>query len=326
MPDNSPPKAVKGGEVYFFHGAEEHLLKNAVADVKRLVLAAAEDPTTGWNVHDLAATGVGSLLADVRTVSFFGGLRGVLAINPDKLEENDQAELMRYAENPSPDVLLVVSAGKIDGRLKFWKDLSAKTRSVKFDPNEKERRQIVAQKLKDSGIKFEPSAAAMMTERFENRISFLDAELDKLETYLGTKKTATIADISACVNAPPMDSVFDLVDSIALKQRGESLEILKSLMDNGEIPVMILGMIARQFRILLLLRTFKAQNLPMNEIAKKCGVNTFFFPRYAEQAAKINSETLKKNIVCLSQADLRIKSAGVNEWHILEQEIISLTR
>lgn len=326
MSDNHPPKAVKGGEVYFFHGSEEYLLKNAVADVKRMVLAVASDPTTAWTVYDMSESSVGALMTDVRTVSFFGGVRGVLAVNPEKMEEDDQAKLIGYADDPSPDVVLLVAAGKIDGRLKFWKDFSAKTRAVKFDPGEKERKLLVSQKLKESGIKFEPAAAALMTEMFENKISFLDSELEKLGTYLGEQKSASVSDISACVNAAATDSVFKLVDSIAQKKGGRSLEALKSLMDNGEKPVAIMGMIARQFRILLLIRTFKTQNMPANEIAKRCKVNPYFFQGYLDQAAKLSTEAIKKNIVSLSRADLRLKSAGLNEWHHMEQEILHLTR
>jgi DNA polymerase III delta subunit len=61
-------------------------------------------------------------------------------------------------------------------------------------------------------------------------------------------------------------------------------------------------------------------------MAQKCKIHPFYFRGYLDQAAKLSADTLKKNIVSLSQADIRIKSAGLNEWHLLEQEIISLTR
>ncbi|MBI3793564.1 MAG: DNA polymerase III subunit delta [Nitrospinae bacterium] len=323
MPPPSPAK-IKGGEVYFIHGSEESLIKAEIARLKKEVLSEAPDPSTAWTLYDLAE-GAGQLLADVMTVSFFGGLRGVLASNAEKLGEEDQPALLRYVESPSPDVVLVLRAGKVDGRLKFWKDFSAKAKTFKFDPKDGERRAIVAQKMRSRKISFSRAAEEMFLERFQNRLSFADAELDKLETYLGGAKTVEVADVEACVSTPPLHSVFKLVDMIGHKKTEASLETLKTLKDDGEEPIMLMGMIARQFRILLRINTLKAQRLNDAEIAAKCGLNSYYASGYFAQASKLSAETLKKNIVRLSQADLRIKSSGLNEWHVMEQEIISLT-
>jgi DNA polymerase-3 subunit delta len=319
-------KKLSGGRVFFMHGPEERLVSEAVADIKRRLLAEAPDPSTAWTVYDLAETGAGEMLSDLMTVSFFGGLRGVLALHPEKLDEAGVAGLLRYAEKPSPDVVLVVAAGKVDGRKKGWKEFALKTTELKFDPKENERGRIVLQKLASSGIKFDPAAAALMAERFGDRIAFLDSELEKLKTYLGGNNTAGAADVEACISVPSADTVFGLVEAVSDKRTQDSLEMLRSLRENGEKVEPILAMMARQFRILLLIRTLKPQNLPDYELAGECGVPPYYFPPYVKQASKVDSETLKRNIVSLSRANLRLHSTGANEWHILELEIISLTR
>ncbi|MBI3580507.1 MAG: DNA polymerase III subunit delta [Nitrospinae bacterium] len=233
---------------------------------------------------------------------------------------------MRYAEKPSPDVVLVVAAGKVDGRRKGWKEFALKTTEMKFDPKENERVRIVNQKLASSGIKFDAAAAALMAERFGDRIAFLDTELEKLKTYLGRNEAAGAADVETCISVPSADNVFDLVEAVSDKRTADSLVQLKSLRENGERVEPILAMMARQFRILLLIKTLKPLNLPTYELAGKCGVHPHYFPKYAEQASKSDSETLKRNIVSLSRANLRLHGGGADEWHILELEIISLTR
>ncbi|MBI5179610.1 MAG: DNA polymerase III subunit delta [Nitrospinae bacterium] len=329
-------RAVNAGKfepVYFFNGPEEHRISEAVGIIKSAILKNA-DPSTGWRVYDLAGTSFGDLLADVMTVSFFAERRGVLALNLSKeggrgsgeprLDEKEQEALLKYLESPSPDVVLVIACGKTDGRMKFWKDIASKTCAVHFESSEADRRRMVGEKLQSCGVKFSPDAREWMIERFAAQPALLDSELKKLGLYLGGKDSATLTDIEACLSVPPADDVFNLAESIAQKKMDASLEALNSLRKRGEVLLPVFAMVVRQFRVLLVLKSCKEQGLPEAETAKKCGVPPFFLRKYEDQERKFTTDQLKKCLCILSQADLKIKSSGLNDWQVFEQEIVRL--
>lgn len=339
----------KPAPVYLLYGSDGHRIKQAAQAVKKRVLKEA-DPQTGWRVYDLAQAEFVTLLDDIRTVSFFGGLRGVVAANlaikggkaddddgDDEestenrraagyaLDEEDQKLLMKYAASPSPDVVLLLMAEKVNLKYKFWKELAAKTEAIAFtEPKEYEKKRIVADMLAESGLKFDTEAWKWITENFAHNYTQLETEIIKLDIYTGGKKKVSLADLEECMNAPRADSVFKLAEAIAYGRIDVSLGLLKTLKNQGEILVKVMGLIARQFRILLILKSLAGQNLSEGERARLSRVSPYFLGNYEKQAKKFTVVKLKKIIQLLSSTDVGIKRSSLNGWMILENTVISI--
>ena len=336
----------KPAPVYLLYGSDGHRMKQAAQVVKERILKEA-DQETAWRVYDLAQAEFVSLLDDCRTVSFFGGLRGVVAVNfaikggktdddgeeaaenrrsaGYALDEEDQKQLMRYVESPSPDVALLLMAEKVNLKYKFWKELAAKTEAIAFtEPKEHEKKRIVADMLAESGLKFDTEAWKWITENFAHNYTQLETEIIKLDIYTGGKKKVSLADLEECMNAPRSDSVFKLAEAIAHGRIDVSLGLLKTLKNQGEILVKVMGLIARQFRILLILKSLVGQNLSEGEKARLSRVSPYFLGNYENQAKKFTLVRLKKIIQLLSSTDIGIKRSSLNGWMILEETVISI--
>ncbi len=316
--------------VYLFYGPEEERLSRAVKAIKSRVVQDA-DPTFAWRIYDMAETPLGDLLTDLKTVSFFGGRRGIMAKNiatergragAKWLDEAGRDHLLEYMANPSPDVTLIIVAEKVDGRLKFWKDTKKHAYSISFEVQEYDQKAIVTEKLNESSLRFSPDARRWMIDRFYNRLSQMDSELEKLSVYLGGATTAEVSDLEDCMGMPPLDSIFKLADEIAGGNADGSLQALKSLRMQGKTFYVVLPMIARHFRILLAIRSCKAQKFSDGETRKKCGVHPYFYGQYAKQAANFTQEKLKGIICHLHRIDIRIRTSGMNDWMLLEEELI----
>lgn len=321
----------KPAPVYFFYGPEEYRIKRAVAAVKSRILKEA-DSETGWTVYDFAETDFSQLHADIRTVSFFGGLRGVAVTNltvdaesrekTNQLNDEDQNRLMEYMQNPSPDVVLVLIAKKADMRKKFWKKLAAAAETVNFET--KNQKQLVTEILRESGLQFDSESSKWIMENFEHSCRQLESEFQKLEVYLGGRKKVSLSDLEECMNAPRTESVFNLTKAIASGNVDESLLLLKMLKNQGENLQMVMALIARQFRILLMLKSLSGQNLSQDELARRCGVNPYYFDEYPKQVKNFSLAKLKWIIHTLSSADIKMKSSSLDGWMILEDTVISL--
>lgn len=321
----------KPSPVYFFYGSEEYRIKRAVAAIKNRIIQEGE-AETGWSVYDFAETQFSQLHADIRTVSFFGSLRGVVARNltiesgrgekSNPLDEDDQKRLIEYIKNPSPDVVLLLITEKADMRKKFWKELAANAETVNFET--KDQKQLVTETMLESSLQFDGESRRWIMENFEHSCPQLESEFQKLEVYLGGRKKVSLSDLEECMNAPRTESVFKLTKAIASGKIDESLQILNMLRIQGEVLQMLMGLIARQFRILLVLKSLSGQGLSQSELARRCGVNPYFFNEYQQQVKNFSLGSLKSILHKLSSTDIKLKSSSMDGWMILEDTIISL--
>jgi len=309
-------------------------MKEAIDAVKNRIMKEA-DPSTGWRVYDPSETDFSDLMTDIRTVSFFGGLRGILAVNISlkgesgkkrSLGEEEQKQLIDYMENPSPDVALIISTTGADFRQKFWKTLKAGAKAVAFESNESSDKQYVAEKLRATGLEFTNDAKTWLRERFVNGTRHLHTELEKLAVYMGESTNVTLNDLENCMNVPGTESIFMLTDAIGNGRVNKSLLALSSLKTRGEEFFKVLPMIAWHIRKLLALKSCENEAMPLEEKARRCGVNFFFFKKnnYERQAANFTIEKLKTVLYRLSLADVELKKSPMSKWTILEKEIISL--
>ena len=104
-------------------------------------------------------------------------------------------------------------------------------------------------------------------------------------------------------------SNFDLTDSLLAKNKTRSLQILKKILDDGAEPLMILGLIASNFR-----RLFQSKELMRNGVDRKEVARIMRLP-YSKQedflatARRIETEKLTRIMRRIKDADVAIKTS-----------------
>jgi len=323
--------------IYFFTGSESIRISKAVKAIREEVLKSAEESSTAWTSYNLAETGFDTFLADIKTVSFFGGRRGVEVTNfciPEKnknasgyaLNDEEQAKLVGYCENPSTDVRLILRPERANFTQTFWKKLKSASIFVKFETSKKDEAGTIALRIKESSLSFESKATIWMQNRFTGAIKFLDSELEKLESYKGDDKSVSVKDLENCMTTPKSEEIWAVTGAVGTRNIKKTMEALASLKVAGEHPTVILSLVARQFRMILHYKSLAKKGLPQNEISLKLGFKNGWIPNdYTSQAGKMTTTTLKKILCRLSMIDLRTKNSGkFNIWTIFEEEIINL--
>ena len=328
-------KEGKPSNVYLFHGSENNRLKAAIDIVRRYVEKVSGSEEVAWTAYDLAETGFHSFLSDIKTVSFFGGTRGVYAFNfalsgpgggsgEYKLPEDEQNAILAYLEKPSPDVILVLRPVKVDLRLKFWKSLKEKSFEICFETAEKDRTSIIEEKLKETGLAFSPQARGYVIERFSSNFTNLLPELEKLVTYMGDKREVSLADLEDCMSFPKKENIWQLTDSVIGGNAQKALESLKSLKLQGESNLMVLPMVAREFRLILFCKDGSREGLSIDETAKKYGLkNSWPLKKYWGTHKSYPYPLLVRFLHQLYVTDLSMKRSRADDWVILEKEILS---
>jgi len=187
-------------------------------------------------------------------------------------------------------------------------------------PTEKNLKQYIQQQFKRNGKQVRPAALEALY-----RIVSLDArqvrsEIEKIVLYSGSRKTIEEEDL--CVVSERFRSnVFNLVEAVGFGQLERSLQILDTLLFEGENPLGILKMVSRQFRMLIVARQYRGGRIPIAHITEQMGLNRnqeWLAKKAVQQAGGWSMRGLAEAFTVLFYTDCMLKTS-VNKRLVMEE-------
>ena len=261
------------------------------------------------------------------------GETGDEAAEPSEAARSFNAGLAAYLPRlPETTHLLLVepkTVAKTNTVLKAAQSLGQRAQVQEFAPLNVKKGEVVrwlTDRAQRKGGIVQPAAVTLLAAYAGNDLRLLDQELDKLLTYVGPGQAVTEADVRRLVNAAQQTSIFDMVDAIGSRDSRAALALLHELLDAGEAPLYLLFMITRQFRILLQVRLLQPANLAPAELASRLGQHPFVIDKALKQARQFTLPHLEAILRRLLQADLALKSSGINPVLELDLLVVGLTR
>jgi DNA polymerase-3 subunit delta len=152
---------------------------------------------------------------------------------------------------------LILTADAVDKRKKLFKTLSEVGKVLEFTRLKGDAKQkgllmeSARELLANKGKKMAPAAWLALGKKTGFNLRSSMAALEKLITFTGEKPTIDEGDIDAVIGKTREETVFNLTAALAEKNLPAGLAILRDLLDQGDHPLMILAMFAREIRILL---------------------------------------------------------------------------
>lgn len=232
----------KKREFYVFVGKERELIRRYIkrVDEKAITLDTLEQLMTR-----ITSTG---LFAEKSTF--------VLKDN----EEIQKADIKRIVKRLKGNKLILVYS-EVDRRKKFFKDVADYTTEFnKFTDN-----QLIAYIQKQLPI--EPELAYIIAKVCDNDIGRIEIEIHKLQHI---EKDITIELLEDVLTAPVDDRIFDMIDSVASKDKQRAFDIYNDLIQLGESPIKIISLLYMKFKQLFLVQNY--YSLPEQEIMNKTGL------------------------------------------------------
>jgi len=150
----------------------------------------------------------------------------------------------------------------------------------------------------------------------ENR-NILDAQLEKIFTFLGDKKEITYDVITSLSSSLKEYNIFDLQNAIAKKDKSNSLKIALSMMDKGAEPTFIIHMLTRYFTGLVRVNELKEQNLPEQAAARIVGTHPYYYKDYLKARTIYSDDKIYNAAQALLKADLSIKTTSTDEKTVI---------
>jgi DNA polymerase-3 subunit delta len=136
----------------------------------------------------------------------------------------------------------------------------------------------------------------------------LHQELKKLVLFAGDDTTLTPQQVSQLASHSRTYNIFALVETLGEAAMNRRLTALDHLLDLGEPPARILGMLARQLRLLLRYKEAAAQ-AGSADLAKTLKLPPWQIKRLSQQAQHFSRKALKSHLHLLHQADLSLKTS-----------------
>lgn len=152
--------------------------------------------------------------------------------------------------------------------------------------------------------------------------SILDNLLDLISTE--GRECLDINDINKFVEKTAEESIWDFVDALSSQDRTKALEIIEGLLKESQDFVMVVGMIARQFRIMASVKYCLDNGKNYAEITKKLKLHPFVVRKAISFSDNFSLLQLRKLFNKLVKTDLAVKQGRFDEKLALDLLIAAL--
>ncbi|MGI6606751.1 MAG: DNA polymerase III subunit delta [Peptococcia bacterium] len=245
---------------------------------------------------------------------------------PKGEQHDENAVLLKYLANVSPSTCLIFwQKGKVKKTTKLYKAIAKAGEVLEIGSLKgTELGDWLVLEAKKMGKRLDRPALEYILINCGNQLRHLHNELEKLSLYCGNETTITIEAVKEVVTKTVEGNVFNLVDGLGLGKGDAALSELRNLLILGEPYPRLIYMIARQFRLLLLVKEAAGKGLTEKKIATDLKLHPYVTGKILRQARNFSYVQLEKSLNLILEADVGMKS-GLKPVLTLERLIVALT-
>ncbi|MCH8325334.1 MAG: DNA polymerase III subunit delta [Bacteroidetes bacterium] len=307
---------IKKGEIkpiYFLFGEDSYNINLTLKIISERVDSFITSEFDKEIFHGKEVT-LQNVLSNASTFPF--GSQKKLIVLKEFEEIKDKNELKNYADSPSDfTVLIIINNGNLPKKL-----------AEPFKTLDKLNYLYEAKALKGKYLLswlslFAASNNKTLTNENaqlladlvgENR-EMLEAQLEKIFTYLGERTEITFDDIKKLAISLKEFSIFDLQDAVAKKDSSETLKIAFNMLDNGKELTEILNYFTRYFLTVSRVFELDRDKISQGEGAKILGIHPFYYSKCRELRRSYTDKDLLSVSRALLKADIAIKTTNADK-------------
>ena len=319
--------------VYFLYGPEEYLKKEFI---RELLDAALPDGNRAFNLDVLYGDEFEEPVFEDRVGSFplFTKRRVVILRNFKDLSNTHKDRVIATVDRVPESVVLVVETPneKLDTvRLKNMKKAAdAKGTSFAFSfLDEDETIERARARFKREGYEVNPDALKLLVESVGTKLIDLINEVEKICLAAGDRKSVDRELVAAIVGKYRTESLFSLLDAMGRRDPGEMIRLLNRLVDAGEEPVVVVGMLLRRVALLLEVKSLVAENGRAAAAGRNLaglmsgGISPWYAETLGQQAFGFERAELERLLANLRWADFKVKTSALTPKHLVEEALMA---
>lgn len=262
------------GPIYLVSG-DEPLLTQEASDAIR-VAARKQGFSERELYHCDTSFDWGQLLTAANSMSLFAEKKIIeLRMPTGKPGDKGGKILQEYAQSPSPDNLLLIVTGKLDGgtqKSKWFKAIEDAGQHIQVWPiTAAQLPRWIGQRLQHAGLNVEASAIDLLASRIEGNLLAAVQEIEKLKLLAGDQPVTHELMASVVADSARYD-VFGLADKALHGDARAAVKTLQGLRSEGTEPINVLWAITRDIRTLVQISQSVSQGKQFEWAAKQAGV------------------------------------------------------
>lgn len=196
------------------------------------------------------------------------------------------------------------------------------------EPNLQEINKFVAALAKKYHFDLTSEAVSLLLDHYGRDLAALENEIRKLSYIFPQRVEAlTVSDVGPHIGFFREDEVFALDQLLLQRQWAKAQIFLESLLERGETPLAVLGLLARHCRIAI--QVSEAANARgdtgLGTLAGRLRIPISVIKSYTSYVSKSKPSRFQAALVACAKADLALKSSGASERVVLSGVIAELS-
>ncbi len=271
---------------------------------------------------DILNKDVGILFGEYNAQSLLGGRRVVIV--KDASDTLTKHLKILFDENKS-DTLLILTSTSLNTKsslISLGKDRDDFAVISCYEDRERDIKSFVREYLIKNQITISEEASDLLCMRLSNDKKANLSEMDKLITYLGSKRNIDISDVKCAISDTSSSSIEDLCYFIGLGQTDKAIDSYRELLHEGTESVSIVRSISNHFLNLLSYAYSYEQNKKIEDIISSVRPPVMF---YRKDNLRAQISIWKKSSVLDALALLYQCERDCKTTNFPSQEILSYT-
>lgn len=310
--------------VYLFAGDAELQIEEAWVELLTKLVPANARRFNGERLR-AGEVEVSQVIPLLKTLPMFGSRRLLMVQHIEDWAKDQQHLLLAYLQKPIASSCLVLTHRQSKGMEKIEKAVDTVGVVVRFTPlTERETPRWLQSRAQRDGKRLTPKAAALLIERVGPDERALDQELQKLMLYVGESSTIDVGEVEEVASTRRSFTSFELMRLVGQRDAPQALGALRRLLLAGEAPLAILGLLARQVRLVWQVKDGLERGMTASEVGRRLNLYPKVLAQYVEQASAFSTARLEAFHEAIRSGDVSLKSSSTPPEVILESLIASL--
>lgn len=254
----------------------------------------------------------------VKNASFFGS---------DKISDENSNKLLNYFNSPNEfSKLIFTTNDKLDMRKKITKTIKDKYHLISI-PVLKPRELFdkIRCYFKDKEFIILEESINYIIENNASNYDLIYNELEKIVLYYQYPCRILHEDVTNIVAKSLDANNFKFVDMIIAKEIGEAFKLYNDLRLTKVEPLMLIGLLAREVRMMILAKRLKEAHYRTSDIAFELGLQDWQLEKFLRVGSRYKLEELENRLLLLADLDLNIKTGKIEKWNGLANLIVDFS-
>lgn len=306
--------------VYLFYGTESYL-KRQYRDRLCKALNPEED-TMNYSRFEGKGLNEGEIIDLAETMPFFADRR-VILLEDTGFFKNKADKLADYMASLPDYLCMIFVETEVDKRSRMYKAVQKAGRAVEFatQDNHTLTRWVLGM-LKRENKQITKADLELFFLKTGTDMGNIEREMEKLLCYTMERDVITTGDIEAVCTAQITNQIFDMVRAVTGREQKKALDLYYDLLSLKEPPLKILALIAREFNMMMQVKSLNDQGCDVKTIASRTGLRDFAVRKYLPLIRWYTLPQLQAAMADCAAAETDVKTGRLSDIMSVELLII----